>query len=96
MTTLLEARGVRKVFAGGDGQPLDVLRGLDLEVRRGEVVAVVGASYWKSIPSRPPRSVTCMRPCARCSSVAASQKHRSRIAPPASRSVTPIVSKPTP
>lgn len=44
MTALLEARGIRKVFAGGDGQPLEVLRGLDLEVRRGEVVAVVGAS----------------------------------------------------
>jgi lipoprotein-releasing system ATP-binding protein len=44
MTALLEASGIRKVFAGGDGQPLEVLRGLDLEVRRGEVVAVVGAS----------------------------------------------------
>jgi lipoprotein-releasing system ATP-binding protein len=44
MTALLEASGIRKVFAGGDGEPLEVLRGLDLEVRRGEVVAVVGAS----------------------------------------------------
>ena len=44
MNALLEARGIRKVFAGGDGQPLEVLRGLDFEVRRGEVVAVVGAS----------------------------------------------------
>jgi lipoprotein-releasing system ATP-binding protein len=44
MTALLEARGLRKVYAGGDGQPLEVLRGLDLLVRRGEVVAVVGAS----------------------------------------------------
>ena len=44
MSTLLEARGLRKVYAGGDGQPLEVLRGLDLEVRRGEVMAVVGAS----------------------------------------------------
>jgi lipoprotein-releasing system ATP-binding protein len=35
---------VRKVFLSGDGQPLEVLRGVDLEVRRGEVVAVVGAS----------------------------------------------------
>lgn len=44
MNALLEARGIRKVFAGGDGQPLEVLRGLELEVHRGEVVAVVGAS----------------------------------------------------
>ena len=44
MSALLEARGIRKVFAGGDGQPLDVLRGIDVEVRRGEVVAIVGAS----------------------------------------------------
>jgi lipoprotein-releasing system ATP-binding protein len=44
MTALLEARGLRKVYAGGDGQPLEVLRGLDVNVRRGEVVAVVGAS----------------------------------------------------
>jgi lipoprotein-releasing system ATP-binding protein len=44
MNALLEARGIRKVFAGGDGQPLPVLNGLDLAVRRGEFVAVVGAS----------------------------------------------------
>jgi lipoprotein-releasing system ATP-binding protein len=44
MTALLEGRGIRKVFAGGDGQPLEVLRAADLEVRRGEFVAIVGAS----------------------------------------------------
>jgi len=44
MSALIEARGLRKVFAGGDGQPLEVLSGIDLEVRRGEVVAIVGAS----------------------------------------------------
>ncbi|MGH7570030.1 MAG: ABC transporter ATP-binding protein [Gemmatimonadales bacterium] len=44
MNALLEARGIRKVFAGGDGQPLDVLRGVDLAVHRGEFSAVVGAS----------------------------------------------------
>ena len=44
MNALLEARGIRKVFAGGDGQPLEVLRGVDLEVRRGELIAVVVAS----------------------------------------------------
>jgi len=44
MSALLEGRGIRKVFAGGDGQPLEVLRGVELAVHRGEFVAVVGAS----------------------------------------------------
>ncbi|HVH10084.1 MAG TPA: ABC transporter ATP-binding protein [Gemmatimonadales bacterium] len=44
MTALLEARGIRKVFAGGDGLPLEVLRAVDVSVHRGEVVAIVGAS----------------------------------------------------
>jgi lipoprotein-releasing system ATP-binding protein len=44
MNDLLDSRGLRKVFAGGDGQPLEVLRGVDIEVRRGEVIAIVGAS----------------------------------------------------
>ncbi len=44
MTALLEARGVRKVFAGGDGQPLEVLHAVDLAVHRGEFVAIVGTS----------------------------------------------------
>ena len=44
MNALLEAQGIRKVFAGGDGQPLEVLRGVELAVHRGELVAIVGAS----------------------------------------------------
>ena len=44
MTALLVAGGVRNVFAGGDGQPLEVLRAVDLEVHRGEFVAIVGTS----------------------------------------------------
>lgn len=44
MNSLLETRALRKVFAGGDGRPLEVLRGVDLEVHRGEVIAIVGAS----------------------------------------------------
>jgi lipoprotein-releasing system ATP-binding protein len=44
MSALLEARGLRKVYAGGDGRPLEVLRGVDVDVHPGEVIAVVGAS----------------------------------------------------
>lgn len=44
MTAILEGRGLRKVYRGGDGTPIDVLTGVDLEVRRGEFVAVMGAS----------------------------------------------------
>lgn len=44
MSALLEARGIRKVYRGGDGQPLEVLRGVEFDVHRGEVVAIVGAS----------------------------------------------------
>ena len=44
MNALIEARGIWKVFRGGDGRPLEVLRGVELDVHRGEVLAVVGAS----------------------------------------------------
>lgn len=44
MNALLVARAVRRVFAGGDGQLLEILRGIDIEVRRGEFVAIVGSS----------------------------------------------------
>lgn len=44
MTVVLEAQGVRKVFRGGDGTPLEVLRSVDLRVERGESVAIVGES----------------------------------------------------
>jgi len=44
MTHILEARGVRKVFTGGDGGEIRVLDGVDLQVLRGEMVAIVGAS----------------------------------------------------
>lgn len=40
---LLRARDVRKSFGMGEGA-IPVLRGVDLEVRRGEMIAVVGAS----------------------------------------------------
>jgi lipoprotein-releasing system ATP-binding protein len=44
VNALLVARGVRKVFRGGDGQPLEVLQGVELDVARGEFTAIVGAS----------------------------------------------------
>jgi len=44
MTVVLSARGVRKTYLGGDGQPLEILTGVDLDVSPGEFVAIVGAS----------------------------------------------------
>ena len=44
MSAVLIAQGVRKVYEGEDGSPLEVLAGVDLEVRRGEFVSIVGAS----------------------------------------------------
>jgi lipoprotein-releasing system ATP-binding protein len=44
MTSVLEGRGLRRVFTGGDGQPIIVLDGAEITVAAGEFVAVVGAS----------------------------------------------------
>jgi lipoprotein-releasing system ATP-binding protein len=44
MTAILEAEALRKVYRGGDGNPIEVLAGIDLSVDRGEFVAIVGAS----------------------------------------------------
>src|SRR5690606_10007742 len=41
--TLIELRGVTRVFRNGEIE-VPVLHGIDLEVRRGEFVAIVGAS----------------------------------------------------
>lgn len=38
------ARALRRTFSGTDGRKIRVLRGLDLEVRAGESVAIVGPS----------------------------------------------------
>jgi lipoprotein-releasing system ATP-binding protein len=40
---VLECRGLRKVFTSGPA-PIEVLKGVDLRIERGERVAVVGAS----------------------------------------------------
>ena len=44
MTTVLESRGVTKRYIGGDGVALDVLRGVDLRVDSGEMIAIIGES----------------------------------------------------
>jgi lipoprotein-releasing system ATP-binding protein len=41
---VLEAFGLAKQYRGGDGGLLTVLDGVDLQVRRGEMLAIVGAS----------------------------------------------------
>jgi lipoprotein-releasing system ATP-binding protein len=44
MTAILEAAALRKIYRGGDGNPIEVLSGIDFTVDRGEFVAIVGAS----------------------------------------------------
>jgi ABC-type lipoprotein export system ATPase subunit len=41
---MLRARGLHKTFRGPDGRPVPVLRGVDVEVKPGEFVAVAGPS----------------------------------------------------
>jgi lipoprotein-releasing system ATP-binding protein len=41
---MLIARGLRKVYRGGDGRSLEILTGVDLEIMRGEFLAIVGES----------------------------------------------------
>ena len=41
---MIEACEVHKAYRGGDGSQLPILRGLSLEVQRGECVAIMGAS----------------------------------------------------
>jgi lipoprotein-releasing system ATP-binding protein len=43
-TSVLEARELTKTFVGGDGATLTILDGVNLQVARGEMVAIVGAS----------------------------------------------------
>jgi lipoprotein-releasing system ATP-binding protein len=41
---VIQARGLRKTYRGGDGGLITVLDAVDLDVRRGELVAIVGES----------------------------------------------------
>ncbi len=41
---IVVARGVHKIYHSGKGMRVHALRGIDLEVRRGEVVAIMGPS----------------------------------------------------
>jgi lipoprotein-releasing system ATP-binding protein len=41
---VIQARDLAKTYRGGDGAAVPVLDGVDLELRRGEMVAIVGAS----------------------------------------------------
>jgi putative ABC transport system ATP-binding protein len=41
---MISARGVRRAFSDGEGGRLNVLDGVDLEVKQGELVAVMGRS----------------------------------------------------
>ncbi len=44
MSAILEAEGLRKVYRGGDGSPIEVFSNVHMTVSRGEFVAIVGAS----------------------------------------------------
>ncbi|QHE96613.1 MacB family efflux pump subunit [Pseudomonas cannabina] len=43
-TPLIDLRGIRKSYGGGDSPRVNVLRGIDLSIHAGEFVAIVGAS----------------------------------------------------
>jgi lipoprotein-releasing system ATP-binding protein len=42
--SVLEVQGLTKHYVGGDGGVITVFDGVDLQVRRGEMVAIIGAS----------------------------------------------------
>ncbi len=54
MTAILEAQGLRKIYRGGDGNPIEVLSGVDLTVSRGEFVAIVRGQRLREEHAAPP------------------------------------------
>lgn len=42
--SIIEMRGIRKSFYVGEPNALEILHGIDLSVRRGEFISIVGAS----------------------------------------------------
>jgi lipoprotein-releasing system ATP-binding protein len=44
MSRVLEARDLYKTYRGGDGSSIPVLSGVNLDVARGEMIAIIGAS----------------------------------------------------
>ncbi|MDL1865418.1 ABC transporter ATP-binding protein, partial [Betaproteobacteria bacterium PRO5] len=41
---LIELRDIRKRYGGGDKPEVEVLHGIDLDIRAGEFIAIVGSS----------------------------------------------------
>lgn len=42
--SIIESKSIQKTYAGGTGNPVHALRGVDLEVGRGELISIMGAS----------------------------------------------------
>ena len=42
--SVLEAQALSKTYVGGDGGRIVVLDGIDLQIERGEMVAIIGSS----------------------------------------------------
>ena len=42
MDTIIQLQGINKTY--NNGSPLHVLKGIDLEIQRGEMVSIMGAS----------------------------------------------------
>ena len=45
---MIELKGIRKVYQMGS-EPLEVLKGVDLSIKEGEFVAIMGPSDRKSV-----------------------------------------------
>ncbi len=63
---LLEVRGLCKQFAVADGAPIEVLRGIDLEIGAGERVAIVGPPGWENRRYSTSSAPWTARPAVKC------------------------------